>query len=172
MDGWLQPPVSTELSVMVLIMIRLVPMTCSVEWWINAKLKQNTVLAFLFTGVSSQLPELDSWRDGRVELGISILQSAKCWSITVARQDERIYLLICDIYVRREIVNVHTGGSFSQIAMTSHHFLHQHFWPQILNFNCLSPVAFNCYCILHISKWLMGAKIISVVLLYRSMSFH
>lgn len=120
-SGWMDgciPPVSTELSVMVLIMIRLVPMTCSVEWWINAKLKQTIVLAFLFTGVSSQLPELDSRRDGRVDLGISILQSAKCWSVTEARQEERIYLLLCDIYVCREIVNVHTGGPYSQIAMT------------------------------------------------------
>lgn len=74
--------------------------------------------AGLSTGVSSQLPELDSRREGGVELGITSLQSAKCWSVTEARQEEGIYLLLCDIYVCREIVNVHTRGPCSQIAMT------------------------------------------------------
>lgn len=64
------------------------------------------MLAFLFTGVSSQLPELDSRRDGRVELSISILQSAESWSVTEAMPEERIYLLLWDIYVWREMVNV------------------------------------------------------------------
>lgn len=123
MDGCIPPCVyCTELSVMVLIMIRLVAMTCSVKRWINARLTQTIVLVFLFTGVSSQLPELDSRRDGRVELSISILQSAESWSVTEAMPEEGIYLLLWDIYVWREMVNV---------QWPSHHFLRQHFWPQI-----------------------------------------
>lgn len=64
------------------------------------------MLAFLFPGVSSQLPEVDSRRDGRVELSVSILQSAKCWNVTQAKREERICLRLCDIYVCRKLVNV------------------------------------------------------------------
>ncbi len=63
---------------------------CS-EWWINARLKQGVCLALLF---SSQLPELDSGRDGKVEFDVSILQSAKCWNVTQDKQEELIYLLL------------------------------------------------------------------------------
>lgn len=52
------------------------------------------------------LTGLDSRRDGRVELGVSILQSAKCWNVTQAKQEERICLRLCDIYVCRKLVNV------------------------------------------------------------------
>lgn len=119
MDGCIPPSlVSTELSVIILIMIRLVPMACSVEWGINARLKQTIVLASLFTRVSPQPPELDSRRDGWVEVSKSILQSVKCWSVTKASQEGGIHLRLCDIYVCREIENVHTGGCYIQIAVT------------------------------------------------------
>jgi len=36
-------------------------------------------------------------------------------SITEARQEETIYLLLCDIYVFRDIVRVNTGGCYSQV---------------------------------------------------------
>lgn len=45
---------------------------------------------------------LCSQRLGSLELAISILQSAKCWSVTEAREEERIYLLVCKIYAHRE----------------------------------------------------------------------
>lgn len=103
-DGWMvafplpPPPVSTKLSVMVLIMIRLMPVACSVRWWISAKLKQAIVLVFYLLGFP-QHPELD----GRVELDIFILQSTKCWSVTEARQEGRVYFLLCEMYASREM---------------------------------------------------------------------
>lgn len=55
-----------------------------------------------FAWVSLKLPELDSKRDGREELIISILQSAKCWTATQAEREGRTCLLLSDIYVCRK----------------------------------------------------------------------
>lgn len=79
MDGLLQPPVSTKLSAS-LIMIILAHMTGSLELWIDG------CAAVSFSGVSSLL-----WTPGRrVDLVISTWQSAKCRSIAMAKQEERI----------------------------------------------------------------------------------
>lgn len=122
MDGLLQPPVSTKLSAS-LIMIILAHMTGSLELWIDG------CAAVSFSGVSSLL----STPGRRVDLVISTWQSAKCRSITLAKQEERTCSFV--IFMSAGI-GWRWGSSYSSMTF-SQNLLCKYLQPQLSASSCI-----------------------------------
>lgn len=117
-SGWMDccnPPVSTRLSVMVLIIIRLVHMTCSLEWWINAELKQPILSYWGFLSAPRVGPQ-EEW-----EGGVSRDPSGN--QLNAGTSLRLVCLLLCDIYVCRKIVN-EASSSYQWPHHHSLQFLH------------------------------------------------
>lgn len=134
MDGVLQPPVCTELSASLIMIILVHDWFAGImDWWLCVSVS--------FSGVSSFL-----WSPGRrVELVISTGQLAKFWSITLAKQEERISSFL--IYLSAG-TGWRWGSSYSSLT-SSQNLLCKYLRPRLSASFCIE-LFFFFFCIAYL----------------------